>query len=47
MRNRRFMQRRVGDVLPGVFEQNIQFRRSFTLSKVDPDARIAYSAGGR
>lgn len=47
MRNCLFMQRRVGDVLPGVFEQkNIQFRRSFTLSKVDPDARIAYSAEG-
>ncbi len=47
MRNCLFMQRRVGDVLPGIFEQkNIQFRRSFTLSKVDPDARIAYSAEG-
>ena len=47
MRNCLFMQRRVGDVLPGVFEQkNIQFQRSFTLSKVDPDARIAYSAVG-
>ena len=47
MRNCLFMQRRVGDVLPGVFEQkNIQFQRSFTLSKVDPDARIAYSAEG-
>ena len=47
MRNCLFMQRRVGDVLTGVFEQkNIQFRRSFTLSKVDPDARIAYSAEG-
>lgn len=47
MRNCLFMQRRVGDVLPGIFEQkNIQFQRSFTLSKVDPDARIAYSAEG-
>lgn len=47
MRNCLFMQRRVGDVLPGVFEQkNIQFQRSFTLSKVDPDARIAYSTEG-
>lgn len=47
LRNCLFMQRRTGEVLPGLFAQkNIQFQRGFTLSKVDPEQRIAYSAEG-
>lgn len=47
LRNCLFLQRPTGEILPSVFKQkNIHFQRGFTLSKVDPDARIAYSAEG-
>ncbi|NMY73446.1 FAD/NAD(P)-binding oxidoreductase [Pseudomonas sp. WS 5071] len=47
MRNCLFLQRPTAEVLPNLFEQkNIHFQRGFTLSKVDPDARIAYSEEG-
>ncbi|MFP3520459.1 NAD(P)/FAD-dependent oxidoreductase, partial [Pseudomonas sp. SIMBA_077] len=36
-----------GEVLPDIFEQrNIRFQRGFTLARVDPDRRIAYSEEG-
>lgn len=47
MRNCLFLQRPTGEILPGLFEQRgIHFQRGFTLDKVDPDQRIAYSAEG-
>lgn len=47
MRNCLFLQRPTCEVLPSIFEQrNIHFQRGFTLSKVDPDQRIAYSEEG-
>ncbi|HWH89208.1 MAG TPA: FAD/NAD(P)-binding oxidoreductase [Pseudomonas sp.] len=47
MRNCLFLQRPTGDVLPAVFAQkNIHHQRGFTLSRVDADAKIAYSAEG-
>ncbi len=47
MRNCLFLQRPTGEILPGLFEQRgIRFQRGFTLDKVDPDQRIAYSAEG-
>lgn len=34
-------------MLPAIFEQRgIRFQRGFTLAKVDPDRRIAYSEEG-
>ena len=47
LRNCLFLQRPVGEVLPDIFEQrNIRFQRGFTLARVDPDRRIAYSEEG-
>lgn len=47
LRNCLFMQRPTGEILPGIFEQkNIRFQRGFTLSRVDPDQRMAYSEEG-
>ncbi|MDD2048289.1 NAD(P)/FAD-dependent oxidoreductase [Pseudomonas putida] len=47
LRNCLFLQRPTGEILPGIFAQkNIQFQRGFTLGKVDPEQRIAYSEEG-
>ncbi|AKA26202.1 pyridine nucleotide-disulfide oxidoreductase [Pseudomonas chlororaphis] len=47
LRNCLFLQRPTGEILPSLFEQkNIRFQRGFTLCKVDPDQRIAYSEEG-
>ncbi|TFB43220.1 FAD/NAD(P)-binding oxidoreductase [Pseudomonas sp. F01002] len=47
LRNCLFLQRPTGDILPGIFEQkNIRFQRGFTLSRVDPERKIAYSEEG-
>jgi len=47
MRNCLFLQRPTGEILPGIFEQkNIRFQRGFTLKRVDPDKKIAYSEEG-
>ncbi|MGH8382254.1 NAD(P)/FAD-dependent oxidoreductase [Pseudomonas sp.] len=47
LRNCLFLQRPTGEILPSIFAQkNIQFQRGFTLGKVDPDQRIAYSEEG-
>lgn len=47
LRNCLFLQRPTGEILPSIFEQkNIRFQRGFTLSKVDPEQRIAYSEEG-
>ncbi|AIL62505.1 NAD(P)/FAD-dependent oxidoreductase [Pseudomonas alkylphenolica] len=47
LRNCLFLQRPTGEILLGIFAQkNIQFQRGFTLGKVDPDQRIAYSEEG-
>lgn len=47
LRNCLFLQRPTGEILPGIFDKaGIQYRRGFTLSQVDPDAKIAYSHEG-
>ena len=47
LRNCLFLQRPVGEVLPSVFEsKGIQHKKGFTLARVDPDAKIAYSEEG-
>ncbi|WP_085683256.1 MULTISPECIES: NAD(P)/FAD-dependent oxidoreductase [unclassified Pseudomonas] len=47
LRNCLFLQRPTGEVLPGMFDKlGIQYQRNFTLSRVDPDAKIAYSEEG-
>lgn len=47
LRNCLFLQRPTGEILPSIFAQkNIQFQRGFTLGKVDPEQRIAYSDEG-
>lgn len=47
LRNCLFLQHPTGEILPSIFAQkNIQFQRGFTLSHVDPDAKIAHSAEG-
>ncbi|CNF08942.1 FAD/NAD(P)-binding oxidoreductase [Yersinia nurmii] len=47
LRNCLFLQRPTGDILPNVFAaRDIKYQRSFTLSKVDPNKKIAYSAEG-
>ncbi|MHB2246599.1 NAD(P)/FAD-dependent oxidoreductase [Pseudomonas fitomaticsae] len=47
LRNCLFLQRPTGEVLPGIFDKlGIEYQRSFTLSRVDPDAKIAYSEEG-
>lgn len=47
LRNCLFLQRPTGEILPSIFaRKNIHFQRGFTLSHVDPDAKVAYSAEG-
>jgi len=47
LRNCLFLQRPTGEILPSIFaRKNIHFQRGFTLSRVDPDAKVAYSAEG-
>lgn len=47
LRNCLFLQRPTGEILPSIFaRKNIQFQRGFTLSHVDPDTKVAYSAEG-
>lgn len=47
LRNCLFMQKETCEVLPTVFEQRgIKFKRGFTLTSVDPDARVASSQEG-
>ncbi|WP_285430173.1 FAD/NAD(P)-binding oxidoreductase [Pseudomonas sp. fls2-241-R2A-110] len=47
MRNCLFLQRPTGEILSGIFEQkNIRFKRGFTLKRVDPDKKMAYSEEG-
>lgn len=47
LRNCLFLQKPTCEVLPAIFEQRgIRFQRGFTLAKVDPDRRIAYSEEG-
>ncbi|MFK8328412.1 FAD/NAD(P)-binding oxidoreductase [Pseudomonas sp. BJa5] len=47
LRNCLFLQRPTGEILPGLFaRKNIHFQRGFTLAKVDPEQRIAYSEEG-
>ncbi|EJD6599040.1 NAD(P)/FAD-dependent oxidoreductase, partial [Providencia rettgeri] len=47
LRNCLFMQQPVCEVIPEIFTiKNIQAQRGFTLNKVDPDKKIAYSKEG-
>ena len=47
LRNCLFLQRPTGEILPSLFEQRgIRFQRGFTLARVDPERRIAYSEEG-
>ncbi|HET9031434.1 MAG TPA: FAD/NAD(P)-binding oxidoreductase [Dokdonella sp.] len=47
LRNCLFLQRPVGEVLPTVFEsKGIKHQRGFTLSRVDAEAKVAYSEEG-
>lgn len=47
LRNCLFLQQPTCEVLPTVFAQrDIRFQRGFTLARVDPDAKIAYSEEG-
>lgn len=47
LRNCLFLQRPVGEVLPSVFEsKDIKHQRGFTVSRVDPDAKVVYSEEG-
>lgn len=42
-----FMQETTGEVLPSIFdERHIRYQRGFTLERVDPDRKIAYSEEG-
>ena len=46
-RNCLFLQRPTCEILPSLFEQRgIRFQRGFTLARVDPERRIAYSEEG-
>lgn len=48
LRNCLFLQKDTCEVLPTIFEQRgIHFQRGFTLERVDPDAKVAYSTEGR
>lgn len=48
LRNCLFMQKDTCDVLPPIFEQKgIKHQRGFTLDKVDPEKKIAYSVEGK
>ncbi|WP_440244960.1 NAD(P)/FAD-dependent oxidoreductase [Burkholderia singularis] len=47
LRNCLFLQKPTCDILPTLFAQrNIRYQRSFTLARVDPDRKIAYSEEG-
>lgn len=47
LRNCLFLQRPTCEILPSLFEQRgIRFQRGFTLARVDPERRIAYSEEG-
>ncbi len=47
LRNCLFLQKPVGEVLPSVFEsKGIKHQRGFTLQRVDPEAKVAYSEEG-
>lgn len=47
LRNCLFLQKPTCDVLPNIFDsRNIKYQRSFTLDKVDPEGKIAYSEEG-
>lgn len=48
LRNCLFLQKETCEVLPSIFEQRgIKFQRGFTLDRVDPGAKVAYSTEGR
>ena len=48
LRNCLFLQKPTCDVLPTIFDsKNIKYQRGFTLDKVDPEAKIAYSEEGK
>lgn len=47
LRNCLFLQRPVGEALPSVFDsKDIRHQTGFTLERVDPDAKVAYSEEG-
>lgn len=47
LRNCLFLQKPTCDVLPTIFDsKGIKYQRGFTLDKVDPEAKIAYSEEG-
>lgn len=47
LRNCLFLQRPVGEALPSIFEsRGIKYQRGFTLKRVDPEAKVAYSEEG-
>ena len=47
LRNCLFLQKPVGDVLPAVFDsKDIRHQTGFTLERVDPEAKVAYSEEG-
>ncbi|MDO9101125.1 MAG: FAD/NAD(P)-binding oxidoreductase [Candidatus Nitrotoga sp.] len=48
LRNCLFLQKPTCDVLPTIFDsKGIKYQRGFTLNKVDPEAKIAYSEEGK
>ena len=48
LRNCLFLQKQTGEVLPTLFEQKgIKHQRGFTLDRVDPERKIAYSEEGK
>ena len=48
LRNCLFLQKDTCEILPTVFEQRgIRHQRGFTLARVDPEARVAYSEEGQ
>lgn len=47
LRNCLFLQKSVGEVLPSVFDsKDIRHQTGFTLERVDPEAKVAYSEEG-
>jgi len=47
LRNCLFLQKPTCDILPSIFDdRNIIYQRGFTLDKVDPDTKVAYSEEG-
>ncbi|MGX2040051.1 NAD(P)/FAD-dependent oxidoreductase [Methylocaldum sp. MU1018] len=48
LRNCLFLQRETCEVLPAIFEQrDIKYKRGFTLERVDPDTKVAFSEEGQ